>query len=78
MRSFLVALAVVLLVAPAYAQGGGKFGGKRRNAASDPQADALRKKRGDASEKAYKSALDKIPNKPFDPWGNMRETPRPK
>lgn len=77
MRTFLVALAIALLVVPAYAQGG-KFGGKRRNAASDPQAEALRKKRGDASDKAYKSALDKIPNKPFDPWGNMREAPRPK
>jgi|RhiMetdeSRZDD1v2_1073273.scaffolds.fasta_scaffold863437_1 hypothetical protein len=77
MRTFLVALAVLLMVVPAYAQGG-KSGGKRRNATSDPQAEGLKKKRTDASEKAYKSALDKIPNKPFDPWGNMREAPRPK
>jgi hypothetical protein len=77
MRTFLVALAIVLLTVPAYAQG--KGGGKRRNATADPQAEGLRKKRSVESEKAYKSALDKIPNKPpRDPWANMRETPRPK
>ena len=76
MRTFLVALAIVLLTVPAYAQG--KSGGKRRHVTSDPQSEGLRKKRAAESEKAYKSALDKIPNKPYDPWQNMREAPRPK
>jgi hypothetical protein len=76
MRTVLVALAIVLLTVPAYAQG--KGGGKRRNATADPQSE-VRKKRSGESEKAYKSALEKIPNKPpADPWGNMREAPRPK
>jgi hypothetical protein len=75
-RTVLVALVIVLLTVTSYAQG---KGGKRRNATADPQAEGLRKKRSAENEKAYKSALDKIPNKPPpDPWANMRETPRTK
>jgi hypothetical protein len=29
-------------------------------------------------EKASKAALDKLPDKKFDPWGTVRETPQPK
>jgi hypothetical protein len=73
MRAFLVALIITLLVLPAYAQrmGGGKGGGKQ-NPASSAASDEQKKKNAQ-QEKDYKSALDRIPNKPpADPWANMR------
>jgi hypothetical protein len=57
------------LTAPAYSQGRGKGGG--RHAPSQEQTEEQKKKAAEA-EKAYHSALDKIPDKKFDPWGNMR------
>jgi hypothetical protein len=70
MRTVVVALAAVaILAAPAYAQRHGKGG---RNATSDQQSE-MRKKKASAAEKDYKSALDKIPDKPpADPWGGVR------
>jgi hypothetical protein len=71
MRAFLVALIITLLVLPAYAQRGGKGGGKQNPAASAVSDE--QKKRNAQQEKDYKSALDRIPDKkPADPWANMR------
>jgi hypothetical protein len=65
MRVVLVAVMMVLLAIPAEARG-------KRNSAAQPQAGDQQKK-SLAEEKAYKAALDKIPNqKPADPWGKMR------
>jgi hypothetical protein len=70
MRAVVIALAtIVVLAAPAYSQGRGKGGG--RHAASEQQTEEQKKKAAEA-EKAYRSALDKIPDKKYDPWGNMR------
>lgn len=70
MRAVLIALAtIIVLTAPAYSQGRGKGGG--RHAASEQQTEEQKKKAAEA-EKAYRSALDKIPDKKYDPWGNMR------
>jgi hypothetical protein len=69
MRAFLVALMVVLLTLPAYAQKGGRG---KRNTDSQPSSEE-QKKRNAQQEKDYKAALDRIPNKkPVDPWATMR------
>jgi hypothetical protein len=61
--------AVAILAAPAYAQRHGKGS---RQAATDQQSEA-RKKKAAAAEKDYKATLDKIPDKPAaDPWGGVR------
>ena len=68
MRRWVAAVAVIaILTAPAYAQGHGK-GGKA------PSQQTEEKKKHDAeAEKAYKAAVDRIPDKKgSDPWGGMR------
>jgi hypothetical protein len=70
MRSWLaVAAMVVLVAAPAQAQmggGGGRHhqGGEKGSESKKPQVD----------EKAYKAALDRIPEpkEKYDPWGVAR------
>jgi Tfp pilus assembly protein PilE len=70
MRTVVVACAIIAILAgPAYSQGHRK-GGKR--AASSDQQSEQQKKKASAAEKDYKAALDKIPDKKFDPWGNVR------
>jgi len=67
---FFVAAAVVLalLAAPAHAQGRGK------KHDTDQKPDEKKVK---VDEKAYKSALDRLPNQKdsFDPWQNVRDKP---
>ena len=69
MRTVVIALAPTVLTAPAYAQGRGKGG---RHAGTQPQQSEEQKKKAAEAEKAYHSALDRIPDQKFDPWGNMR------
>jgi hypothetical protein len=67
MRRWVAALATIaILTAPAYAQRHGK-GAK----GPDPQTEQ-KKKRDAEAEKAYKSAVDRIPDKKYDPWGGVR------
>jgi hypothetical protein len=67
-------LVLGLMMAPASAQmgGGGKrnHGGDDKNTASKPKVD----------EKAYKAALDRIPEpkEKYDPWGVARPKPATK
>jgi hypothetical protein len=66
-------LVLALMMAPASAQmGGGKrnHGGDDKNTASKPKVD----------EKAYKAALDRIPEpkEKYDPWGVARPKPATK
>ena len=67
-------LVLALMMAPASAQmgGGGKrnHGGDDKNTASKPKVD----------EKAYKAALDRIPEpkEKYDPWGAARPKPATK
>jgi len=68
MRTVVIVLTTIaVLTAPAYSQGRGK-GGKR--ASSGQQTEE--QKKASQSEKDYKAALDRIPDKKFDPWGNVR------
>jgi hypothetical protein len=72
-RKLLLALATIALVAsPAYSQMNGRGGGKRP--ASDQHSAQEKKKKDAAAEKAYKAAIDRLPDKPSDadPWRNMR------
>jgi hypothetical protein len=72
MRRFIVFMIILGLAVPASAQGRG--GGKKHR--GDTQKSEPRKPKVD--EKASKAALDKLPDKKFDPWGTVRETPQPK
>ena len=82
MRAFIAAMIIALLTVPSYAQGmggpgadgQGMSGGKGRH--GHAQNSEQPKKKSD--DKAYKSALDRLPDKKFDPWQNVRETPQPK
>jgi len=66
MRAFIAAaMAITLLTVSAYAQ---RSGGKRHK---EPAQNAGQKK-PKVDEKAYKGALDSIPEKKADPWGKMR------
>ena len=73
MRTVVIALAATaVLIAPAYAQmrgGGGK--GKQQSAAQQQQS-AEKKQKAAEAEKAYKAALDRIPDKKYDPWTHQR------
>jgi hypothetical protein len=76
MRTVVIALAsivalasIAISTAPAYAQMRGKGG---RHSGSEQQT-AEQKQKAAEAEKAYKAALDRIPDKKkSDPWGNVR------
>ena len=70
LASTMVLASIAMPAAPAYAQMRGKGGAK--NPASEQQT-AEQKRKAAEAEKAYKAALDKIPDKKqSDPWGSMR------
>jgi hypothetical protein len=71
MRKVVVAMIILGLTVPAYAQG---MGGKRHRGS----AVKSEQRKPKADEKASKAALDKLPDKKFDPWGTVREMPQPK
>jgi hypothetical protein len=69
MRIFVVAAVVLAFIAvPAQAQMGG-----RRHGNDGPKTE---KKAPEADEKAYKAALERIPDhkEKYDPWGGARPT----
>jgi hypothetical protein len=71
MRIVLMALMIVLLAAPAQAQM--RMGKAKQTLGGTPEQVASEKKKAAERDKAYKSALDKIPDqKPADPWGKLR------
>ena len=45
---------------------------KKHDPYGAPRPAPEQKKKAAEAEKAYHSALDKIPDKKFDPWGNVR------
>jgi hypothetical protein len=70
MRSFMVTVAILTLLAvPAQAQMGG--GGGRHHQSNDTKSD---QKKPQVDEKAYKAALERIPEpkEKYDPWGVAR------
>jgi len=68
MRTFLVAVLVALLAAPACAQG---MGGSKRHRG---QAVKTEEKKPKVDEKGYNAALSRIPPpaKKYDPWDSKR------
>jgi hypothetical protein len=66
MRSFMVAAAMLALMAPAHAQLNTKrhLGEEKKTEQKKPEID----------EKAYKAALERIPDskEKYDPWGSLR------
>ena len=72
MRTVVIALAATaVLIAPAHAQmRGGKGAGK--HSAAQQQQSAEQKQKAAAAEKAYKAALDRIPDQKYDPWAHQR------
>ena len=73
MRAFTLSLTIVLLTAPAFAQGMPTIGGKRPTQGTPPKFGTSTPK---VDDKAYKAALERIPNQSSnpDPWQNMRAT----
>ena len=70
LASTMVLASIAMPAAPAYAQMRGKGGA---NNPESEQQTAEQKRNAAEAEKAYKAALDKIPDKKKpDPWGNMR------
>jgi hypothetical protein len=69
MRMIAVAIIVALIALPAQAQ---HMRGKKPDEAQKQQS-AEQKKKALEAEKAYKAALDNVPDqKPLDPWSSMR------
>jgi hypothetical protein len=70
-KVIMAAVALGLLVQPAAAQ----MGGKRQGG-----SEKVEKKGPVIDEKAYKAALQRIPEpkEKYDPWGQMRPTPAAK
>jgi hypothetical protein len=71
MKTFTVAAVMLALIAaPAHAQMGGG-GGKRHQGGDDKKTD---QKKPEVDEKAYKAALERIPEpkEKYDPWGVAR------
>jgi hypothetical protein len=60
---------IVLMAVPAYAQGMGK-----RHHSEEQKADDQKKKPDD---KGYNSSLAKMPDRKYDPWQNIRQSPAP-
>jgi len=75
MRTFVAAaVTIALLTMPAYSQG--LTNGKKHH----PPEQKTEESKNKVDEKAYKSALDRLPNQKqnFDPWQNVREKPQAK
>jgi aspartate-semialdehyde dehydrogenase len=68
MKALVAAMLLAALTVPAYSQamsGGGKRHGAAHQQGTKPQAPKV-------DEKAYRAALDRLPDKQFDPWQSMR------
>jgi len=75
MKRFVVAaVTTALLTMPAYSQGMMGGPGGRKHGGGDQKTEQKKPK---VDDKAYKSALDKLPDqkKDSDPWRNVRDTP---
>jgi hypothetical protein len=68
-RFLLAAFAAALLVGSAQAQSPGGFGGGRKH---EQKSDKPAEQKPKVDEQAYKNALKKLPDKPYDPWRNAR------
>ena len=69
MRIVLILLITAAFVLPAQAQ---RMKGKRGGDPNQAQSADAKKKKAGQEEKAAKSALERLPDKPYDPWKTMR------
>ena len=67
MRPIVIALTLASLVLPAFAQDAA--GSNKHHGAPKQKAEPSKVK---ANDKDYKSALDRMPNQKYDPWGIAR------
>lgn len=68
-RTLAIATIIAALAAPAFAQdmaGSNKHHGAPKKRTEQPKTQA--------NDKDYKSALDRLPEKKYDPWGTARPT----
>ncbi|MBV9065323.1 MAG: hypothetical protein JO004_06095 [Methylobacteriaceae bacterium] len=78
MRGLATVLAMALVAVPAYAQPRLDGEVEQNNGPPKEQVGAARALQSRSSEAQYKSALDRIPDQKYDPWGNVRDaTPTP-
>ena len=68
MRTLVIAALIASLASPALAQMGGG-GGKK---GPPPQSKKEEPAKKPVDEKAYKSAIQRLPDKPYDAWKNVR------
>ena len=66
---------LAFLAVPSIAQKG--TGGGKGHAAQEQKTDE-QKKAAEKLEKDYKAALDRIPNKTYDPWASVRDASKSK
>jgi hypothetical protein len=70
MRIVAAALAMLMLTEAGHAQAmGGNGGARKQHQKRTDKSDTQKTK---ADDKAYNAALKSIPDKPFDPWHNVR------
>ena len=67
-RFVFATIAAAFLVQSAQAQTPGGFGGRKNQQTSQKPAEQKPK----VDEQAYKNALKKLPDKPYDPWHGTR------
>jgi len=70
MRIILVALMIALLAIPAHAQRA-RGAGNPQSAAQQQQS-AEKKRKAAEDDRAAKAAIERLPDKKFDPWRTMR------
>jgi hypothetical protein len=75
MRILMAILLVAGLAVSAYGQGVSGGPGAKGRHGQHQRSDQPKRK---VDDKDYKSALDKLPDQKFDPWGGVRAAPQPK
>ncbi|HEY4774659.1 MAG TPA: hypothetical protein VIH40_07550 [Xanthobacteraceae bacterium] len=71
MRAIWAAVVTAMLTAPAHAQ----RADTKEPRGVDPIAEAEKKRTSEEIDRAYRSAIDRVPaaSQKFDPWGGVRE-----
>ena len=73
MKAIVAVLIIAFMIVAAHAQG--RTRGQRSEQPGAGASETAKKR--EAADKAYKAALDRIPNRPPpDPWGNVRPNPK--
>jgi hypothetical protein len=81
MRAFMTAaVALAILTTPAYSQGTSSKGGQGQQQSKEEPLRPGEQPKPVVDEKKYKSAVEVMGDstQKFDPWGSVREAPKPK